>query len=226
MVARRRSARRPRAARPQRARGLVTVVCLAVLTACGSVPPPPSGSVGPAGREVPENTVYVVRHGWHTGLVIDRASLGESGVMPEAAHFPDARYLEFGWGDRDFYMAPDETLWITLKAALVPTPAVMHLAAVERPGARGPSRGAIRLAFSDRALQRLIRAVSASFARPEGGAGEPIAPGLFPDSRFYPATGRFHLLNTCNSWTARMLAAAGLDIWAPLSTTLNAGRGA
>ena len=30
--------------------------------------------------------------------------------------------------------------------------------------------------------------------------------------RFYAAQGRFHLGNTCNTWTARMLRAAGVDI--------------
>ena len=38
------------------------------------------------------------------------------------------------------------------------------------------------------------------------------SPGHYPFSNFYPGTGTFHLLNTCNTWTARGLAAAGLQV--------------
>ena len=36
--------------------------------------------------------------------------------------------------------------------------------------------------------------------------------------RFYAATGRYHLFNTCNQWTGRGLARAGVPvgIWTPL----------
>ena len=34
-------------------------------------------------------------------------------------------------------------------------------------------------------------------------------PKLYQNSRFYPATSRFHLGNTCNTWTAQALDAAG-----------------
>jgi len=39
-----------------------------------------------------------------------------------------------------------------------------------------------------------------------------IGPGLSSVSRFYPAKGNFHLLYTCNTWTARALRDGGLDI--------------
>ncbi len=62
------------------------------------------------------------------------------------------------------------------------------------------------------ALVRLIAQIETSFDRPEGGRGETVARGLYQDSRFYPARGRFHLFNTCNTWTARMLTAAGAGV--------------
>jgi hypothetical protein len=40
----------------------------------------------------------------------------------------------------------------------------------------------------------------------------PLAPGLYGDSRFYPARERFSLLNTCNVWTARVLRSGGLPV--------------
>jgi uncharacterized protein DUF2459 len=37
-------------------------------------------------------------------------------------------------------------------------------------------------------------------------------PGLYGDSRFYPAWQQFNLFNTCNVWAARALRSAGLPI--------------
>ena len=37
-----------------------------------------------------------------------------------------------------------------------------------------------------------------------------LGPGLYGDSRFYPAWESFHLFRTCNVWTAQALRAAGL----------------
>lgn len=190
-------------------RGVVAGLCAAALAAC-SGPSPPAEDAAPASRP---HEVHVVSHGWHTGLVIGRAALADSGRLPETADFPRARLLEFGWGDRAYYMAPEKTAGMTLAAALRPTPSVMHVAAVGSPAPAEASGRAIRLRLSERSLRRLIEALSASFDRPAAGAAAaPIARGLGADSRFYPARGRFHLLNNCNAWTARMLAAAGLEV--------------
>ncbi|MDP6343627.1 MAG: DUF2459 domain-containing protein, partial [Alphaproteobacteria bacterium] len=34
----------------------------------------------------------------------------------------------------------------------------------------------------------------------------------YPGSRFYEGAGEYHLLNTCNTWTARALRQAGLAV--------------
>jgi uncharacterized protein DUF2459 len=44
----------------------------------------------------------------------------------------------------------------------------------------------------------------------------PLGPGLYGDSRFYPAHGQFHLFNTCNTWAARALQAAGYPMSSPI----------
>ncbi len=45
--------------------------------------------------------------------------------------------------------------------------------------------------MSAEALERLIAQIDISFDRPEGGRGETVAHGLYRDSWFYPAHGRF-----------------------------------
>ena len=52
--------------------------------------------------------------------------------MPETADFPEARFFEFGWGDAAYYPAREATLGMALSAALVPTPAVVHVVGLDR----------------------------------------------------------------------------------------------
>ena len=185
--------------------GLAGALLAALLAACAG----PPGSEQAASAAPPRHAAYVVRRGWHTDIALSRAAILATGAMPEAADFPDAPLLEFGWGDRAYYMAAAPGPGLALRAALAPTPAVLHVAPVWgfAPGAdRAP------LTVSPAALDALIRAVAASFERSGADAAAPLGPGLPAGAWFYPATGRFHLFNTCNSWTARMLAAAGLAV--------------
>jgi uncharacterized protein (TIGR02117 family) len=178
------------------------------LAACASpaVPPTPEDK-GPADR-----VVYVVSNGWHTGLVVARADV-PPGRIPEAADVADARYLEFGWGDREYYPAPRPTVGMALAAALTPSPAVLHLAGRDAPP-RASAAGfeALAVPLTTAGLERLVVRVDEAFERPTGGRAASVAPGLYPDSRFYPARGEFHLFNTCNTWIADKLAAAGIHL--------------
>jgi hypothetical protein len=76
-----------------------------------------------------EQTIYVVSHGWHTGVVIARERLGaELAFVPQ--QLGDSAYYEFGWGDKDFYQTEGFPIGIALKAAFWPTAATMHVVAV------------------------------------------------------------------------------------------------
>ena len=81
------------------------LICLAGLAACAAPGPAPRPDDGPRSR-----TAYVVGNGWHTAIVMPRDKAAATGLLPEAADFPDAAYLEFGWGDRDYYPAAEKTL--------------------------------------------------------------------------------------------------------------------
>lgn len=157
-----------------------------------------------------EKIVLVTSNGWHTGIVVARADL-PPGLIPEIADFPAAAYFEFGWGNRDYYTTPRKTLGLTLGAAL-PSTAVVHLAAYARPPRAHPGYEAVALPVSDEGFRRLAAYLHRAFARAGDTRARAIAAGLQPMSGFYPATGRFHLFNTCNTWTAAGLAAAGVAI--------------
>ena len=153
-------------------------------------------------------TIYVVVHGWHTGIVIRRDDIPAE-AWPEHRRILAARFLEAGWGVR-----------LALKAAFSSEGSVLHLAGFDPPPATYFSRAEIiAIEVSGRGVEALARFVSATYAL--NGAGQPIevGPGLYPLSRFYAATGRYSLLHTCNTWVAEALRAAGCPIIPSLAIT-------
>jgi uncharacterized protein (TIGR02117 family) len=166
--------------------------------------------IAPAGAEG-RHEVVVVSNGWHSAIVIRRDDLPPAAV-PEIADFPDAVAFEFGWGDAEYYPATRRNLAMTLAAAL-PGPAVVHLVSHHQfPPAYGPPVESFALTLSADGLDRMIVYLHDSFRREAGRRAQPSAPGIFPFSSFYPGTGEFHLFNTCNTWTARALARAGVPV--------------
>ena len=156
--------------------------------------------------------VFVASNGWHSSIVISRDDIPQ-GRIPEAEDFPKARFLEFGWGDAEYFPAKRATIGMTLSAALVPTPSVLHVAGLSvTPGQQYPQAEVIVLSLDEASLGRLVNFIDASFERAGQTRVNASGSGLYPTSRFYPATGWFHLLNTCNTWTARGLVAAGFPV--------------
>ena len=153
--------------------------------------------------------IWVASNGWHSGIVLARADVPES-VIPEIADFPQARFFEFGWGDAEFYPAREAGAWLALRAAF-PGPAVMHVAGLpDHPARLWPQVTILPFAVDTQGLRRLLVFLRHSFDRAGAGRAEVTARGIYPFSLFYPATGRFHLFNNCNSWTAQALTAKGL----------------
>jgi len=165
-----------------------------------------------AGPDAPVKTVYLVSHGWHAGIVIRRADLA-TGQWPALDQLPRSKFLELGWGDRDYYRTPDPSWAVTLKAALLPTRSVMHVVAFDADvPSYFPRSEIIALPLSKAGFEGLSRHVSASFARDAAGNAMPLGPGLYGASQMYLSTQTYHLFNTCNVWTARALKAAGCPI--------------
>jgi len=159
-------------------------------------------------------TIHLVSNGWHTGLVLARADIPADRI-PELADVGDAAYVEFGWGDRDYYPHPRPTLGMALSAALTPSPSVVQVAGLTKePAAARPGFEIIAITLEPEALAALLDGLEAAFDRPANGPALAVARGFYADSRFYAARGEFHLFNTCNTWVARQLEVAGVAITA------------
>ena len=192
---------------PGLVRALLAVISV-LLVACAS----PTAGLFPPGSDEPTKTIYLVRHGWHAGLVIRRADI-PPGSWPQANAFPDAEYLEVGWGDRDYYMTPGAGLGTIIKAGLLPTASVLHVVGFSGLVTRNfPHSEVIRIDLSTAGLRQLCGYLENSYALDPAGSSQPLGPSLYGNGRFYLSRETYHAFNTCNAWTARALRAAGLPI--------------
>jgi uncharacterized protein (TIGR02117 family) len=146
--------------------------------------------------------VYVVHNNWHAALVVPKADLIH-GLVPEQEHFPEAEYLEIGWGDRDYFPATQESVGLALRAAFWSRGSVLHVVGFKGTVTDYVTDGEIiEIILSREAFLNLSAFVSASFSRADPSVPGSSQPGLVATGRFYPAIGRFSILRTCNTWIA------------------------
>lgn len=169
------------------------------------------------------NVIYVVNHGWHTGIVLPIRSV-QKGLPGIINRFEGAEYIEFGWGDQGFYQAQKITVGLVVRAIFWPTKSVMHTVAI-------PAGTEVNAYFSDSEIEELnlndeqllslAHFIANSFYRNEEKAIVSQRKGLYGDSQFYQGAGDYYLMNTCNKWTAKGLKSIGMDL--SLTFKLTAG---
>jgi hypothetical protein len=127
--------------------------------------------------------------------------------------FPDARYLEVGWGEARYYPGETRGLWGMIRAGLWPTGSVLHVVPVPASVLRTfPQNTIVRVPVGPSELDALAAFVAQSFAVDTTGRATPTAPGYYVNSRFYASPLTYHVFNNCNHWAAAALEAAGCDV--------------
>lgn len=193
------------------------VLISALLYACAS---PPKDLFPPVPGE-PSKKIYLVSQGWHAGIVVKRADIPE-GIWPQHNDFPDAEYLELGWGDKDYYMTPSPHIGMTFKAGLLPTASVLHIVGFRGPVTRYfPHSEVIRIELSEAGFLRLCSYIENSYALDEAGRAQPLGPSLYGAGQFYLSRESYHAFNTCNVWTARGLREAGCPVTPAANLTID-----
>ena len=179
-------------------------------------PPKPDGTL---------TGIYVISHGYHAGVAIDRAAMariaseqGHRSLIAISQRFADYRWLEIGWGDEGFYTSvPDAasvTVGLALRALFMPrNPSVLHVVGLTGdPRAAFPKSDIVRIELSDAGFARMLDRLEASFARNgDHGAGD-LGPGLYGSSRFFRGAEHFNIFRVCNHWVAGLLSAAGVPV--------------
>ena len=191
-------------------------------------------SLYPPKPGAPSVAVAVVSHGYHTGLVLPRENMlaeagrqGFSALIFVATRFSAYPFVEVGWGEEDFYRQVPTlgTLGVgmALRALLRPgNRSVLHVVGLEEePQKMFPDSEVLELRLSEAGFGRMLREIDRTFAL-DGRLPREMGQGLYGPSLFFRANGAFSLLNLCNHWTGRLLAAAGLSGW-PVPATLAPG---
>ncbi len=158
-------------------------------------------------------TFYVVSHGWHTGLIVDRRDLTERvpELRPDVGH---VKNLEVGWGDQRFYRAQPVKFGLALRALLFPTSSVLHIVEVPvSPRHYFSGSEVVEVSVPQTGYGKLLDFVAGSFSRTSSNDVMKLGRGLYGESRFYHAVGRFHVFNTCNTWVAQAIGATGYPIY-------------
>ena len=188
--------------------GAVLVWLLYVLAGCSAATP-----IEPHGEAVSRTEVlYVISGGWHTEIGLPVAALGGS-VAALSPEFAGARFLVFGWGARDYYMARNPGIGEVLRA-IVPGPAVMLVIPLDvAPEAFFGASNVVAVRVAPDGIERLSRLLW-DYLTPgkEGSSPRQIGAGPYPQSVFYAAAGTYHLSHTCNTWTAEALRIAGVPV--------------
>jgi uncharacterized protein (TIGR02117 family) len=205
---------------------LVLVVLLTVVFPRAGDPklwPPKSGNA--------LTDIYVVSHGYHAGIVIDRSAMaravsenGHRSLIAISQRFASHRWLEIGWGDQGFYTLVPDTASITaglaLRALFMPgNPSVLHVVGLTNdPRTAFPNSDMVRIELSDAGFARMLDRLEASFARNLDNAPDDLGPGLYGASRFFRGVEHFNIFRVCNHWVARLLSAAGVPVSQAAST--------
>lgn len=180
------------------------------LSACSS-PPHVVTPVATDSAEINDD-IYIVSHGWHTGFVVP-AKLIQSRIPALQNRFDQSPYLEFGWGDKGFYQADDITVGLAIQAIFWPTESVVHAVAVpEKADRYFPASQVEKICLTGQEYSALIHFIENSFARDANADIIKLETGIYGDSQFYQGAGDYYLMNTCNTWTAKGLKSAGMDI--------------
>ena len=160
------------------------------------------------GSKVNSHTIHVVKHGWHTSIVLKKSDIDT--LFPKLSRFfPNAHYLDISWGDKKYFMAPTGTAPLAVRAVLFPTNSVVRV--LEYPGRlksyfSQENMQTVRLSGSE--LQRMISFIKNTFKRNGDNRLMPVD----NEAAFFLGDQKYWGLRTCNVWVARALKKGGLSI--------------
>ena len=149
----------------------------------------------------PTRSLFIVSHGWHSGVVVERGALVKR-LPALAAEIGHEGYVEIGWGEERFYQARETTVGMALRALLQPNSSVLQVV----PFADSPRRyfagsEIVEVRTDDAGYSAALAVMAATF-KPDL---QRLGRSLYGEGWFYSAEGSFHLFNTCNTWVASVL---------------------
>lgn len=183
---------------------------LLLVAACSAAPvetqPPGTRSNAPA-----QASLYVLRRGRHTDLVIPAMRLSDPLAAVEA-DFNGADWYVFGFGDRQYVLATHQNLWHTVLAPLPGAGLVLVTGLHDTPERVYGAEHLAPLQVTSQQLEAVERFVWESLRQDAPGTVRPFMPGKLPGNVYYASTHTYWGFYTCNTWTADALHQAGLPV--------------
>lgn len=197
-------------------RKILYLTAISIIYAMLGCTSPHNKDLYPPRAALTENvTIHFVAYENHTGIIIDRQFAAP--WLPVLEHeFTAAQYLEFGWGDLDWYRADTDnrTSGIALNALFVPTESGLWVWSVPTtPEAFFGEKYIAKLTLSKPGFIELVSFINGSFELDQDNHPQSIRMDVFKKGiyRIYKAKGEYHAFKTCNHWTAEALRAAGFS---------------
>lgn len=204
-------------------RGLALLFIMSLCSACVPLQPKATADTLEADdpstlEEKPSVAIYLVKHRWHTGLIVPHRPL--PGIQRLQDYLGKAEYYEFAWGDNRFYRADNGSILLMLRALFWPTSSVMHVVAFDRqPPDYFRGQDIVKLPVTEPQLQLLIERMMMDFSNNEENELKVLERGLYGNSRFFAADESYTVFYNCNDWTVQALQSAGFNINAPWIAT-------
>lgn len=172
-------------------------------------------------------TLYVVSNEVHADIIVPV----KTDIIDWAEEFSGATFgsdvtalshVAFGWGDKGFFLETetwdDFKLSIAANALLLPSESCIHVSFTN------PTyfKDAASVTVSESQYQKLVDHIERSFNADSNQQSVQIPDRSYSSNdAFFEANGRYHLLNTCNSWVGRGLKSAEVRVpWlSPLPKT-------
>ena len=164
-----------------------------------------SAALPPSGM----HSVFVAGRRYHTGLIVRTRDVPRD-AWPALGDFPDADYLELGWGERDYYPHDDPGIALALRALFTSSRSTINVVPLTGPLPRDTE--IIELHLSQAGFARMVEFIRHSHELDAGGRALVINAGSHQQGRFYASPLTFHAFENCNVWVARALHAAGLPV--------------
>jgi uncharacterized protein (TIGR02117 family) len=210
----------------------LSAVALAIIVLAGATARPGDPSLWPPKPDEPAAQIFVVSHGYHSGIAISTAALaataqrsGAQALGIVAERFGGYPFIEFGWGEQNFYASvptvADLKFGLAIGALLRPdNKAVLHVVGLpDTPRNVFGSADIVQVGLSEAGFARMLSALDATFALSDDPARlQVLGRGLYGPSLFFRANGAFHIFSVCNHWVADMLSTAGLPVTPVLDT--------
>lgn len=156
--------------------------------------------------------IYLVKEGWHTGLMIPVNDFTKQ-TLPVINYFDGFEYVDIGWGDEDFYQAPEFNLYLAAKAILIPTPSVIRIDGYKFKIEKIIEwrEFAIMFTLSNDEYLKLCEFINLSFRYNKKNE---IIVSMREEKKpiiFFKSVHSYCYIRTCNTWAAEALQAAGYD---------------